>query len=127
MVSFITEGSERPLLRSPASVDHQLAAGDERGFVRSQVEHAVGYFLRLAVPAERDAREHAAVHFRLRAAPLGHRRDDRAWVDRVGPDAIARVLERGQLRQDAYGALGRLVLRAAVVHPDETQLRGDVD
>src|SRR5262245_65546941 len=98
------------LLGRPAAVDHQLAARHEQGLVRGEVEDGVRDFFRLTVTAERDAREHATVGLWIGATPLGHRRDDRPRMDRVRPDPLAGVLERGRLRQPPYCTLGRGVL-----------------
>src|SRR5947207_2180368 len=61
------------------------------------------------------------------ATPFRLRRDDRPGMHRVHPDALPGVLHRGELRQQSDRALRRLVLRAAVVHADEAELRRDVD
>src|SRR5262249_62305086 len=77
-----TPMARRPaLLSGPASVDDELASGHVRGLVGGQVENAVGDFVRLAVPAERDARDHQLALRGIGAPPLGHRRDDPPGVD----------------------------------------------
>ena len=45
----------------------------------------------------------------------------------VRADPLLRILEGGQLGEESYRALGRLVLRAAVSHPHEAELRRDID
>src|SRR5262249_39792822 len=80
-----------------------------------------------AVAAEGDPADHTLVDGGIGAPPLGHGRDDGAGMDRVAADALARVLERGQLGQETDGALGGLVGRAALWHAHEPELRGDVD
>jgi hypothetical protein len=47
-------------------------------------------------------------------------------VHGVAPDTLARILQRRRLGEQTDGSLGGGVLRAAVVHADQAELRGDV-
>src|SRR6266850_840412 len=48
-------------------------------------------------------------------------------MDGVRTDTLARVLDGRGLRHETYGSLRGLILRAAVVCPDEPKLRRDID
>src|SRR5262245_12824586 len=115
------------LLGGPSAVDDQLAAGHVGRLVGGQIEDAVRHLVRLAVPAERDPGDHQLAYGGVGAPPLGHRGHDRSRMHRVRADALARVLHGRGLRQQADGALGGLVLRAAVVGADQAELGRDVD
>src|SRR5262245_9747976 len=115
------------LLGGPPTVDDQLAPGHVGRLVGGQIEDAVRHLVGLAVSAERDPGDHQLAYGGIGAAPLGHRRHDRSGMHRVRADALARVLHGGGLRQEADGALGGLVLRAAVIGADQAELRRDVD
>src|SRR5882762_3275648 len=50
-------GRDPVLLRDEAAVDDQFGAGDERGFVGGEEQHAIGHLNRLAEAAQRGQRD----------------------------------------------------------------------
>ena len=107
------------LLRGPASVDHQLAAGHERGLVRGEIEDAVGDLVGGSATSRAGCATPCARTPRGRPAPLGHRRQDRpGGAPSCSGCARART-EAPSASSRAARPPGRLVLRAAVVHPDQ--------
>src|SRR5207253_2134990 len=110
-----------------AAVDEQVAARHERRGVARQVDGGAGDLGRQAQPAEEMLGAHhlaRLVHV-LPAAqhPPGL---DRAWRDRVGANALRRVVGGEHFRELDQGTLGRAVRRPPG-RGDATELRGDED
>src|SRR4030095_2843367 len=70
---------------------------------------------------------HALVYRGVGTPLLGHLGANGSRMHGVRADAVLRVLEGSQLGEEPNRALGRLILRTAVGHPYEAELRRDVD
>ena len=81
------------LLGRPAPVYNQFTAGDERRFVRRQVQGTEGHFFRSSPPAYGRIVQEALVDFALLPGRFCHRCVDGTGVYRIGANGLFGILD----------------------------------
>src|SRR6185312_16831397 len=108
-----------------AAVDQVVAAGDERGGIRDEEGDEGGDLVWGAEPTESVLAREERLGL-LVEARIYKRRDNEPGADRVNPDALRAVFERGVLGQADDRVLGGHV-GSGVGKADRTEDGGDVD
>jgi hypothetical protein len=108
------------------AIDGEGVADDERCRVAAQPDDGLGDLLGAAQSSERDGPRHHPLDLRVAAhEPFQHRRPGAAGADRVHPDALPGVLERGRPGQPHHPVLARDV-RGEASEADEPGAGGHV-
>jgi hypothetical protein len=121
---FVERGERGRVFGENAAVDGQFDAGDEGGFVAGEEEASVGDFLGATETPERGIGDHRVGYDVV--LRLDQRRPDNAGMDRIHPDVVGGIGDRGVLAHGAHGAFRRLVGSDAG-HANDAPDRRDVD
>ena len=94
-----------------AAVDQQRGARDVACEVGGHEHDRPGQILRIAKPAQRNARRHARALVRIGEVVLVDVGEDRPRQHRIAADAVPPQRDRGRLHQRVHAGFGRRVMR----------------